>query len=59
MAREVVDLLAHRSVAVAAATVNRDTEAWRKALADEEVLHSEIASESRASAGWAKPPVVI
>lgn len=59
MAREVIGLLVRDSVAVAAATVNCDTEAWGKALADEQALHSQIASESHANAGWAKLPVVL
>ena len=59
MAGNVVDMLSKRAVAVAAATVNRDTVAWTKALVDEEILHSQIASESRAKAGWAKLPIVL
>ena len=58
-ARSVVEMLSRRAVAVAAATVNRDTEAWTKALVDAEILHSQIASESRAKAGWAKLPIVL
>jgi hypothetical protein len=59
MARNVVALLASRSVAIAAATVNCDTTAWQKALVDEDILHSEIATQSRAKAGWAKLPLVL
>lgn len=59
IAREVVSLLATRSVAVAAASVDRDNAAWRKALCDADILHSEIASDSHESAGWAKLPVVL
>jgi hypothetical protein len=59
MGREVVELLVNRSLVVAAATVNRDTDSWKQALIDEEVLHSQIASESGEKAGWAKLPVVL
>jgi hypothetical protein len=49
-AREVARWLVEHAVAVGCATVNRDTPAWTRALRDEEVLHSEIAAESRRKA---------
>jgi hypothetical protein len=59
-AKAFVELLVNRSVAIGVATVEfLDTPAWRKALLDEQVLHSEIASESKAKAGWAKPPLLV
>lgn len=57
-ARQAVAYISHHAIAAAAATVNRDTPAWRKALVDSDVLHQAIATQSRAKAGWAKLPMV-
>jgi hypothetical protein len=51
--------LARHAPVVAAASVNRDTESWKRAVADSDLLHSKIASQSRAKAGWAKLPVLL
>jgi hypothetical protein len=58
-AEAVVSLLASRSIAVAIVSINKDTPAWREFIHDEEVLHSEIASESRRPAGWAKAGTIL
>jgi hypothetical protein len=53
------DLLLEHSLCVAGSTVNRDTDAWRKALIDETILQRAILAESRKVAGWAKLPVLL
>ena len=58
-ARTAIGFLKQNALAVAAVTVNRSTHQWAKAIADSELLHSKIASYSRAKAGWAKLPVLL
>lgn len=58
-AEQFIELLANHSTAIGVASVELDTPAWHKALLDEQDLHSAIATESRAPAGWAKLPVLL
>ena len=50
-----VDLMVSQSVAVSVVSVNRDTDSWRKFLADAEIFHKAIITNSRKVAGWGKP----
>jgi hypothetical protein len=47
------------AVAITAASVNKDTEAWQRALESEIVLQKAITQSSGSHAGWAKLPVVL
>lgn len=58
-ARKAVQFLRDHAVVVSSVTVNRATPQWAKAIDDAELLHSKIASQSHAKAGWAKLPVVL
>lgn len=57
--RKATRFLQDHAIVVASVTVNRDTPQWRNAIKDAELLHSKIASQSHAKAGWAKLPVVL
>ncbi|MBQ0932833.1 hypothetical protein [Ideonella alba] len=57
--RKAAKFLQDHAIVVSSVTVNRDTPQWRSAIKDAELLHSRIASQSRAKAGWAKLPVVL
>ena len=50
----VTDTLEAKAIAVVIVSINKDTFAWRKFIEDEALLDSQIASESKRAAGWAK-----
>ena len=50
-----VDLLVSQAVAVSVVCFNRETDSWKKFVADSEVLHEAIILTSKKVAGWAKP----
>jgi hypothetical protein len=58
-AATVIDVLIERAISVAIVSMNKDTSAWHKFIDDEALLHSQIASESRRSAGWAKASTLL
>jgi len=50
-----VDLLVSQAVAVSVVCFNRETDSWKKFVADSEVRHEAIILTSKKVAGWAKP----
>lgn len=55
----VTDTLEAKAIAVVIVSINKDTFAWRKFIEDEALLHSQIASESKRAAGWAKASTLL
>lgn len=49
----VVDVLRSQAVSVAVVSVNRDTDAWRKFVAESDTMHAAIVKDSKRVAGWA------
>lgn len=54
-----VDLVLSQATAASIVSVDRDTEAWRRFLADAEVLQKAIVLSSKKVAGWAKPTTLL
>jgi hypothetical protein len=58
-AKVAAQILEAKAVAVVIVSINKDTPAWQKFIEDEALLHSQIASESKRAAGWAKASVLL
>jgi hypothetical protein len=58
-ATRVVEFVERHCLSVSVASVNRDTNAWRKFLANEAAIHPALATETRGPVGWVKAPVLL
>jgi hypothetical protein len=55
----VTDILKAKAIAIVIVSINKDTPAWHKFIKDEALLHSQIASESKGTVGWAKASTLL